>query len=82
MKGYTLALDFPMKPGLMDFLDELDEIVADFGGRIYLSKDARMKKEIFWDTYPKAAQFKTILNKYDPNNRYVSNLSQRLMLKD
>ncbi len=82
MKGYTLALDFPMKAGLMDFLDELDEIVADFGGRIYLSKDARMKKEIFWDTYPRAAEFKAILKKYDPDNRYISNLSQRLMLKD
>lgn len=82
MKGYTLALDFPMKPGLMNFLDELDEVVADYGGRIYLSKDARMKKEIFWDTYPKAATFKEIIHKYDPNHRYVSNLSKRLMLKD
>jgi decaprenylphospho-beta-D-ribofuranose 2-oxidase len=82
MKGYTLALDFPMRPGLLDFLDELDELVADYGGRIYLSKDARMKKEIFWDTYPRAAEFKEILKKYDPNNRYVSNLSQRLRLKD
>jgi decaprenylphospho-beta-D-ribofuranose 2-oxidase len=82
MEGYTLALDFPMKPGLLGFLDELDEIVADCGGRIYLTKDARMKKSLFWETYPKAAKFKEILKKYDPDNRFVSNLSQRLMLKD
>lgn len=81
MKGYTLALDFPMKSGLLEFLDELDEVVADFGGRIYLSKDARMKKEIFWDTYPNAPKFKEVINRYDPNGRYVSNLSKRLMLK-
>ncbi|HYG00984.1 MAG TPA: FAD-binding oxidoreductase [Chryseosolibacter sp.] len=81
MKGYTLALDFPMRPGLLDFLDELDEVVADYGGRIYLSKDARMKKEIFWDTYPKAGVFKDILEKYDPSHRYVSGLSKRLKLK-
>jgi decaprenylphospho-beta-D-ribofuranose 2-oxidase len=81
MKGYTLALDFPMKPGLLEFLDELDEVVADAGGRIYLSKDARMRSQIFWETYPGAKAFKEIINKYDPNKRFVSNLSKRLMLK-
>lgn len=81
MKGYTLALDFPIKKGLFEFLDELDNVVADYGGRIYLSKDARMKKEIFWRTYPHAKDFQAILKKYDPENRFVSHLSQRLMLK-
>ncbi len=81
MKGYTLALDFPIRPGLFEFLDELDKIVADYGGRIYLSKDARMKKEIFWKTYPHAHAFSQILKKYDPENRFVSHLSQRLTLK-
>jgi decaprenylphospho-beta-D-ribofuranose 2-oxidase len=81
MKGYTLALDFPIREGLFRFLDELDQVVADLGGRIYLSKDARMKKEIFWKTYPHAEEFQQILKKYDPDNRFNSNLSQRLMLK-
>jgi FAD/FMN-containing dehydrogenase len=81
MKGYTLALDFPIQPGLFDFLDDLDKIVADYGGRIYLSKDARMKKEIFWRTYPRAREFREILSKYDPQNRFVSRLSERLTLK-
>lgn len=81
MRGYTLALDFPIRPGLFEFLDELDKIVADYGGRIYLSKDARMKKEIFWKTYPHAMEFKKILKIYDPQDRFVSRLSERLMLK-
>jgi decaprenylphospho-beta-D-ribofuranose 2-oxidase len=81
MKGYTLALDFPMKPGLMEFLDELDEVVAEMGGRIYLSKDARMRSQIFWETYPRANEFKEIIHQYDPKKRYVSHLSKRLMLK-
>ena len=81
MRGYTLALDFPIEPGLFEFLDELDNMVADYGGRIYLSKDARMKKEIFWKTYPRASEFKQILQKYDPDNRFVSRLSERLTLK-
>lgn len=81
MRGYTLALDFPIQSGLFEFLDELDKVVADYGGRIYLSKDARMKSEIFWKTYPHAQEFKNILQKYDPDNRFVSQLSQRLTLK-
>ena len=81
MKGYTLALDFPIQPGLFEFLDELDKIVADYGGRIYLSKDARMNKDIFWRTYPHAGEFKEILARYDPDNRFVSRLSERLTLK-
>lgn len=81
MRGYTLALDFPIQPGLFEFLDELDTMVADYGGRIYLSKDARMKAEIFWKTYPHAREFKDILQKFDPENRFVSRLAQRLTLK-
>ncbi len=81
MKGYTLALDFPIRPGLFEFLDELDHVVAQYGGRIYLSKDARMKKEIFWKTYPRAGEFQETIRKYDPNNRFVSRLSERLTLK-
>jgi decaprenylphospho-beta-D-ribofuranose 2-oxidase len=81
MKGYTLALDFPIRPGLFEFLDELDQVVAGYGGRIYLSKDARMKKEIFWNTYPHAKEFQDILKKYDPDNRFNSNLAERLTLK-
>ena len=81
MKGYTLALDFPIRPGLFEFLDELDHVVAQYGGRIYLSKDARMKKEIFWKTYPRAGEFQETIRKYDPDNRFVSRLSERLTLK-
>lgn len=81
MEGYTLALDFPIRKGLFEFLDELDQVVAEYGGRIYLSKDARMKKEIFWSTYPHAKEFQRIIQKYDPNNKFNSLLSQRLMLK-
>ncbi len=81
MKGYTLALDIPIQSGLFEFLDELDKVVAEYGGRIYLSKDARMKKEIFWKTYSRASEFNAILKKYDPENRFTTLLSKRLELK-
>lgn len=79
-KGYTLALDFPVRKGLFEFLDELDEIVLNYGGRIYLSKDARMKPEIFWRSYPNAKTFKEIVKKYNPNNKINSLQALRLNL--
>jgi len=80
MKGYTLALDFPIQKGLFPFLDELDQVVLDHGGRIYLTKDARMKSEIFWNSYPKAKEFKDILSKYNPHSQFNSLQSKRLSL--
>lgn len=77
-EGYTLALDFPVRDGLFDFLDELDKIVLKYGGRIYLSKDARMKPEIFWKSYPNATKFLDIVRRYNPAFRFNSLQALRL----
>lgn len=42
MEGYTLALDFPATAANLSLAHELDAIVADHGGRLYLAKDSRM----------------------------------------
>ncbi len=81
MEGYTLALDIPMNRNLMKFLDLLDEMVRDFGGRIYLSKDARMRSEIFYSTYPKSMDFAQYISLVDPQGLIQSSLSHRLKLK-
>lgn len=39
MEGYTLALDFKVNDKLKSLVEELDKIVEEFGGRIYLTKD-------------------------------------------
>ncbi|MBV8251104.1 MAG: FAD-binding oxidoreductase [Chitinophaga sp.] len=80
MEGYTLALDFPVRKGLFEFLDELDEIVLQYGGRLYLSKDARMKQEVFWKSYPNAEKFASIVQQYNPDKRFTSLQSERLLL--
>ncbi|MTI20658.1 FAD-binding oxidoreductase [Fulvivirga sp. RKSG066] len=81
MKGFTLALDFPIKKGLFEFLDELDKVVVSYGGRIYLTKDARMDAKVFWETYPHIDKFVDIVKKYNPQGKFTSLQSQRLLIK-
>lgn len=45
-EGYTLALDFKVNAKLKDLVQKLDEIVEEFGGRIYLTKDAMSKSSL------------------------------------
>lgn len=79
-EGYTLALDFPVRKGLFEFLDGLDEIVLKNGGRLYMSKDARMKPEVLFRGYPKLEEFKNIVRKYNPSGKLSSIQSHRLLL--
>lgn len=79
-EGYTLALDFPVRPGLLEFLDELDQVVLRYGGRLYMSKDARMKPEVLQSGYPELDKFKEIVRKYDPDGKIHSIQSDRLFL--
>jgi FAD/FMN-containing dehydrogenase len=77
-KGYTLALDFPVRKKLFPFLTELDSIVKDYEGRIYLSKDARMSAPMFQETYPRVNEFYEVVKKYNAQG-FASVQSQRLM---
>ncbi len=66
MEGYTLALDFKVNKGLPKLIEQLDEIVERYKGRIYRAKDAMSKKELL--QYPKqtgkftSLQFKRYTN--------------------
>lgn len=79
-EGYTLALDFPVRDGLFEFLDELDQVVLKYGGRLYMSKDARMKPEVLVAGYPELNKFKEIVKKYNPSGKIRSIQSDRLFL--
>lgn len=78
IEGYTLALDFPVTPGLFPFLDELDKLVETYGGRIYLSKDARMKPDFFEKTYSRLQEFKDVIKKYNPQGKISTMQANRL----
>lgn len=46
MEGYTLALDFKVNSKLKKLVEKLDDVVEQFGGRIYLTKDSMSKPSL------------------------------------
>ncbi|WP_035588243.1 FAD-binding oxidoreductase [Hippea jasoniae] len=78
LEGYSLALDFKYERGILEFLDKLDEIVVKYHGRIYLAKDARMKREVFEKGYPYVEEFRKIRRFYGMINTFNSYQSIRL----
>ncbi|SDE12786.1 FAD-binding oxidoreductase [Riemerella columbipharyngis] len=45
-EGYTLALDFKVNSKLKSLVKQLDDIVEEFGGRIYLTKDSMSRSSL------------------------------------
>ncbi len=45
-EGYTLALDFKINSKLPQLVNQLDDIVEAYGGRIYLSKDSMSRPSL------------------------------------
>lgn len=80
LEGFTLTLDFKMEDGLLPLLDELDAIVLEHGGRLYLAKDARMSEAVFKAGYPRWEEFMAVRAAVDPEGRLESSLAQRLGL--
>ena len=79
-KGYTLAIDFPVTKNLLTFTPKLDAKVLAAGGRLYLGKDALLHEDMFKAMYPQYEQWLTIKRKYDPEEKFSSNISRRLGL--
>lgn len=82
LEGYTLALDFKMEPNLLPLLDELDAMVLDHGGRLYLTKDARMSAATFKRSYPNWQQFQAVRASVGALGRFASLQSRRLGLDE
>ena len=80
MEGYTLTLDFPITKSLFPFLDRLDELVAGFGGRVYLTKDCRLSASRFQSMYTRKEAFQSAKNHVDPQHHFRSLQSERVGL--
>ena len=77
MAGPTLALDFRNTPRVRQLLDRLDAIVLDHGGRLYLTKDARMSAATFKRGYPRWEEMAEVRARYHAE-RIASLQSRRL----
>jgi decaprenylphospho-beta-D-ribofuranose 2-oxidase len=81
LQGWTLAVDVPAgAPGLEPALSALDELIAGCGGRVYLSKDVRLRREHLQAMYPEIDRFRDQRSRVDPQGILRSDLARRLGL--
>jgi decaprenylphospho-beta-D-ribofuranose 2-oxidase len=81
LAGWTLAIDLPARAlGVRAALDELDGLVAACGGRVYLTKDARLRPDALVAMYPQLDRFHAQRARADPDGVLRSDLSRRLGL--
>lgn len=80
MPGWNVCVDFPIKPGLGAFLDDLDRRVMEFGGRLYLAKESRTSAENFHKMYPGLPGWLATRKRIDPTGVFASDMSRRLEL--
>jgi len=80
MKGYTLALDFPVNNKTLELMNDLDKITIKYYGRLYLAKDSRMSKETLYKTDKRSESFQLFRKKQVSSNIFTSAQSKRLGL--
>jgi len=80
LPGITLALDIAVRDDTQALVDALNEQVLQEGGRIYLAKDSFTRREHFEAMErPRLDEFKAIRDRWDPNRRFRSAQSVRLL---
>jgi decaprenylphospho-beta-D-ribofuranose 2-oxidase len=77
--GITLALDLPnVGLALHELTTRLDRLVCDYGGRLYLAKDATTTPEVIAAMYPRLDEFRRLKSRVDPCGKFTSAQAKRL----
>lgn len=79
MRGICVALDFPVSEKVFALMNKMDEVVVRTKGRFYLAKDARLSRDVFLKTQPRVEEFLALKKKLDPQNKFSSLQSKRLL---
>ncbi|HEU0318359.1 MAG TPA: hypothetical protein VFR49_13570, partial [Solirubrobacteraceae bacterium] len=78
LAGWTLAVDLPRRAaGVEGVLEALDRVVAEAGGRVYLTKDARLRSDAVAAMYPGLGGWRTARDAVDPDGVWRSDLALR-----
>ena len=81
LAGWTLTLDIPRSAARREpLLQGFDATVVEAGGRVYLSKDARLQPETLRAMYPRLDEWRAARNHADPERFWCSDLARRVGL--
>jgi decaprenylphospho-beta-D-ribofuranose 2-oxidase len=78
--GWTLCVDFPVRPGLHELCERLDGLVLAAGGRLYLAKESRTTPDALQRMYPRIDEWRKVRAAVDPTGIFSSDMSRRLAL--
>jgi decaprenylphospho-beta-D-ribofuranose 2-oxidase len=80
MPGWTLCVDLPVRKGVHELCEELDELVLNAGGRHYLAKESRATPEVIERGYPRLDEWRKVRASVDPQGVFASDMARRLSL--
>lgn len=78
MPGISFALDFPIGEETTALVSQLNAVVQEAGGRVYLAKDAFSSAEQIEKMDPRMRIFATLRDRLDPNRKIDSALARRV----
>jgi len=78
MPGISIALDIPYDGVTQALVDEMNRLVIEHGGRIYLAKDALTRADDFRAMEPRLDTFLAVRRFWDPDGKIRSAQSTRL----